>query len=345
VIPTIMKRERNVKFTTVPAVAVCLVVSLTLASSASADVWFLGVGNDGFFSDVTGVHNAYTHSPNPDEIPIHSRLLSNRGGSTIVSDINWLRINARPGDRAVFYYSGHGETTYDYNGDERSYWPRNTSDETIGLSYNMATDDQIASALGRIDQAVPVVAIFDVCYAGGMVGGARDLNALPNAFVMMSSREDQVSYGGWGYSRFTQQLVNALGPTLPADTTGDGSVTFQEWFDYTRGRVSGQSPQYFDSGIVGSLPLIPEPCTALLMAGGGWALLRKRRILSAGWSRRTNTAWLGPAPWSTRATETGPGTSTTAGATSVRSCGATAGRWRPVGPTSAGAAPARTAPR
>jgi len=256
-----------------------LIATLAVVRVASADVWFLGVGNDGYYTDVSGLYNAYGRLTNPHETPIHARLLSNHGGSAILSDIGWLGANARPGDLAIFYYSGHGGTTYDYGYDEVAVWPRNSSDETIGRSYSWVRDDQIADVIGGVNQAVPVIAIFDSCYAGGMVGGREDLNSMVNVFVMMSSREDQVSYGGSTYSRFTEQLISGLGYGMPADASRDGTVTFKEWFDYARDHVYGQTPQYFDAGNFGSLPLVPvpEPGTALLLAAGGYAVFRKRR--------------------------------------------------------------------
>ena len=247
--------------------------------SAEADVWFLGVGNDGFFADVAGVHNAYTGSPNPHDTPIYSRLLSNRGGAAIRSDIDWLTTNTQPGDLAIFCYSGHGDRTYDYSDDETIGWPRNSSDETIGHSYSWITDDQVTEALSGVDPRASLVGIFDACYAGGMVGGREDLNTLPNVFVMMSSREDQVSYGGSTYSRFTEQLINGLGDGLPADINHDGTVTFDEWFGYVRSHVYGQTPQYVDAGALGSLPIVPvpEPGTVLVLVAGSCILLRQRR--------------------------------------------------------------------
>ena len=60
----------------------------------------------------------------------------------------------------------------------------------------------------------------------------------------------------------------------------DGAVTFKEWFGYARGRIYGQTPQYFDASNVGSLPLIPtpEPGMVLLLAAVGCAMLRRRRL-------------------------------------------------------------------
>jgi len=54
-----------------------LAVILT-ASPASADVWFLGIGNDGYDRDVVGIENAIRRLPNPHHTPIHSRLLVDR---------------------------------------------------------------------------------------------------------------------------------------------------------------------------------------------------------------------------------------------------------------------------
>jgi caspase domain-containing protein/PEP-CTERM motif-containing protein len=268
------------------AVAASLILSFAFTLSSRADVWFLGVGNDGYYTDVAGIYGAYARLPNPHDTPIHSRLLSNHGGSTIISDIGWLTENAMPGDLAIFCYSGHGGSTYDYSHDEVTGWPRNSSDETIGRSSSWITDDRLTDAFEGMDPDVSLVAILDSCYSGGMVGGHDDLNTLANAFVMMSSREDQVSFGGSRYSRFTEQLIGGLGYGLPADTSHDGTITFDEWFGYSLGRVYGQTPQYFDAGTLGSLPLVPvpEPGTVLLLAVGGCAQLCRRRLFH-GWGK------------------------------------------------------------
>jgi hypothetical protein len=262
------------------AVAALLVfaVATVPAHWAKADIWFLGIGNDGYYTDVTGLHNAYCDLPNPHGVAMHSRLLSNRSGSAILSDIGWLADNAGPGDLALFYYSGHGGTTYDYNHDEVTAWPRNSSDETIGRTSGWVTDDQVTSAVRRVDSQVPVIVIFDSCYAGGMVGGYQDMGSLSNVFVMMSSREDQVSYGGYPYSRFTQQLVNGLGCGLPAD------------LDYARLRVSGQTPQYFDAGGFRSLSLVPvpEPTTLAFLAVGALAIASGRGKRRTSGTRHTS---------------------------------------------------------
>ena len=74
---------------------------------------FLGTGNDGYYTDVSGLWNSLRTQPGWENAT--SRLLSNRTGTQMLSDISWLE-QAGPGDVAVWYYSGHGgSSTYDGN--------------------------------------------------------------------------------------------------------------------------------------------------------------------------------------------------------------------------------------
>jgi len=258
-----------------------LVLGAMSAPSAHATVLLLGIGNDGYYRDVLGIQAAIQGAPNPHGTLIHVRTLANRSGSSILRDIGWLADNARPGDAAYFYYSGHGGNTGSWSYDEWAGQAANDYDEMIGLqgSVDWCTDDQLADALGAIDPAVPVIALFDTCHAGGMIGGTDDLNSLPNVYVMMSSQESQNSYGGYPYSRFTSQLVAGLGDSLPADTNGDDDVTLDEWFGYAVTRVYGQNPISFDAGGYGTTSIIPvpEPTAITLLVLGAASLIKRGR--------------------------------------------------------------------
>ncbi|OHB72480.1 MAG: hypothetical protein A2V70_14420 [Planctomycetes bacterium RBG_13_63_9] len=251
------------------------VIWLLGAPQAHAEVWFLGIGNDGYYTDVSGLRTAYQAMPNPHGTGLHFQTYSNHGGSVMISDINWLATNARPGDLAIFYYSGHGGQASDFGGEELNGWAMNSYDETIGRTGDWRTDDQLSAAFAKIDSRVPIVTLFDSCYSGGMVGGLKDLNSLTNVFAMLSSRENEVSYGGSPYSRFTSKLITGISGSRPADVNHDGLVTFGEWFSYTRNNVSGQTPVYFDAAHYSSLSImpIPEPATLALLVAGAVTLL------------------------------------------------------------------------
>ena len=302
-------KHRNRRLPTSAAAILTIIISMLTVSTVQADMWFLGVGNDGYYTDVSGLRNALQSAPNPHGTPIHFRTYSNHGGSSILSDITWLADNAGPGDMAYFFYSGHGGTgSWSY--DERNGSARNSYNETIGRSYSMVSDDQVAAALSAIDSRVPVVAIFDSCYAGGMTGGTDDLDSLPNTFVMMSSREDEFSYGSYPYSRFTNQLIRGIGSSLPADTNDNGTITLDEWISYARNSVYGQSPEYFDAGNFGALPIVtPEPVTASLLALGGCVTLLRRssqRIHGRRMVSKLGRARISPAGHTKTAARNGP---------------------------------------
>ncbi|NIA22259.1 MAG: hypothetical protein GWP05_09930 [Anaerolineaceae bacterium] len=156
-------------------------------------------------------------------------MLSNRNGPQIEADLLWLAANAGPGDLAVFYYSGHGSYASEDNGDELAGWAMDSFDETIGtLAGPWVRDDQVSSALSGINPLAAVLTVFDTCYSGGFVGGTQDLNVLDNLLFISSSTELTLSYGGSPFSVLPEQLINAVGPSLPADLNNDGIVTFNE---------------------------------------------------------------------------------------------------------------------
>lgn len=247
---------------------IIMLFSLTAltGSLASADFWFLGVGNDGYINDVDGIYNSLMQTPNWQSSTVHERRYTNRTGSQIVGDLAWFS-NAQEDDVAIFYYSGHGSFSSDSSGEEMSGWALDSFDETIGHGSNFCTDDSIANALSAVNPAVTLVTIFDTCYAGGMVGGTQDLNTLPNVFAMLSSSEDQVSYGGDPLSNFTDLLVQGITGPWPADSDENGIVTLNEWFYFAGDRIVDQTPINFDAADFGSTPIasVPEPTSMLIM--------------------------------------------------------------------------------
>jgi len=258
--------------------SVLLFIMLT-TSLVHADYWFLGVGNDGYIMDIDGLYDTFMTTYNWQNTTVHSRRYTDHGGSQILTDLAWLG-NAGPGDLAVFFYSGHGSYTGDDSGEELSGWSIDSEDETIGFSGNYCTDDAISNALSIVNPQAAVVTIFDACFSGGMVGGLDDLNALPNVYALLSSREDEYSeyIEGDPYSIFTTQLINGISGSRPADLDYDDSVTLDEWFGYAAANTIGQTPVNFDADNLGTIPIaVPEPTTVALLGLGSLVLTFRRK--------------------------------------------------------------------
>jgi hypothetical protein len=211
------------------------------------------------------------------------RLRSNRTGTEIQSDISWLQL-AGPADVAIWYYSGHGDSSaYDEDYDEPGW---DLYDEVIGMQNisNWATDDEIADALSHINPFVPIVAIMDTCHAGGFVDGTHDLNRLPNLVALLSCEANQNSYSITGdpFSLFTGSLIAGLGPGLPADRDRDGVLWSDEWFGYAVQQMPTlppgyeQDPVYFATSGLNRVMIVPEPATIVIFLIGTVGIFNRR---------------------------------------------------------------------
>jgi len=269
------------RFATRASIAVAAVVLLGCAGVAQGrDVWFLGVGNDGYDVDTQGVFGALSARWTATGDTVHSRLFTNHDGPQIETDLAWLAGNAGPGDLAVFYYSGHGDYENEDNGDEMAGWAMDSFDETIGtLAGSWSRDDEITAALMGINPGATLLTVFDSCYSGGFVGGTQDLNALPRVLFLAACTEIELAEGGSPFSVLTEQLIEAAGPSLPADTNSDGIMTFYEWVTYADGRITGQTTTpYVGFAGGGDYPIIiPEPATIGLIVAGLAGLVARRR--------------------------------------------------------------------
>ena len=260
-----------------------LVVSITIStfclfSDVRASTLFAGVGNDGYVSDVQGLYNAMI------QIPVFSSLSdkhihSDLSGSDIRLSIKALAGDLAPGDTLIWFYSGHGRLVPDDSGGDETApnaFSSDPHDEAIGLlhEYHGLIDDELSKAFISISSlGVHVIAIFDMCHAGGMIGGTEDLNSVQDLTLLASSMEIEQSYGysDAPYSLFTQGLIDGLSAFM-ADSNGDDILTTKEWFDYaydyTVNNVSNQHPVFWGDDVelasMASVPLCPSSLFLML---------------------------------------------------------------------------------
>lgn len=129
----------------------------------------------------------------PDQIQVLSDQAATRGAILAAFD-EWLIAGTGPGDRVLFYFSGHGFHQPDQNGDEAD-----GEDETLvphdvsiinGSFANMIVDDEIEERLKRLnDRAVTVM--IDSCYSGTMTRALfRESSAAEDGAAIIKSLDD-----------------------------------------------------------------------------------------------------------------------------------------------------------
>jgi len=98
------------------------------------------------------------------QIRLLTDLQATRQG--ILDGLKWLAEGTQPGDRVLFYFSGHGAQTPDSDGDEED-----KRDETLcpvdatSTRRNMITDDEINAYLQQL-KGRQVLFIVDACHSG-----------------------------------------------------------------------------------------------------------------------------------------------------------------------------------
>jgi hypothetical protein len=177
----------------------------------------------------------------------------------LLYQLNWLKKVSTSEDYVVVYLTTHGGHLHDLQGRPLDLPPKDDPDgsDEILIMYNgfaqwygFIWDDLLNLMLSRI-RCKGMCLIVDSCYAGGFsdppyqgIPGYQDtLNAssFTKRFVedvagqgrvtLMSSGEDQVSYGSYFSYYLTQGFAG------PADYNGDGIVSAEEGFTYAKPRT------------------------------------------------------------------------------------------------------------
>jgi len=265
-------------------------MALLSVVQTEAATFFAGVGNDGYISDVKGLHGAIARLPGLNDLS-DQYLHENLDGPALATSIAALAPIIQPGDTLIWFYSGHGGWQHDgVEHDEiaSGSFALDHYDETIGLRYgdNSLSDDGLAQAFsGLVASGGKIITIMDVCYAGGFIGGVDDLNSIPGLIFFGSSTEleDSYSYDEDQYSIFTQGLISGLSERV-ADSNDDGLLMAGEWFDfaydYTVGNVSGQHPVLKGGdALIADITPVPVPGALWLLGSGlvACGLMRRRK--------------------------------------------------------------------
>ncbi|TNE69937.1 MAG: tetratricopeptide repeat protein [Bacteroidetes bacterium] len=213
---------------------------------------------------------AYLQSPAGGLLPPENvNLLTNKAATTgaIAAAMDWLIADCKAGDRAIIYFSGHGDV------ETRTKFQRG-----FLLTYDSPPSNYLAGAFALIflqdiistlaDQGVQVVMISDACRAGKLagsdIGGAQATAAnlsrqFANEIKILSCQPDEFSLEGeqWGGGRgcFSYHLIEGL--TGLADGNADKQVNLLEIGQYLQTKVPAETaPQSQIPLTVGSMKTV-----------------------------------------------------------------------------------------
>lgn len=283
--------------------ALCITVASTTLMSASdaAQVFYLGIGNEGFQADI-GV--AYNTMVNYAASPASIAQYYDRTGPQIVALLNTYRNSLQNGDTLIFHYSGHGgagitdaapldENNANNNGGEGviglSNDPYDSGDFDPFNATRASRDDAIAAELNNFANSVAILSIFDTCFAGEMIDGTSDVSR------GLAIGTTDASNCAQSTSLFMPHFNDAFtleDGTFKADSNNDKQLTLGELYarlDNIDGQLNssggtafarnfGESAEHMNY-LVAVAP-VPVP-PAVLLFGSALAAL--------GWSRRRAT--------------------------------------------------------
>ncbi len=197
---------------------------------------------------------SFLQSPSGGNLPPENlQILTDKAATTgaIASAMDWLIADCKAGDRAIIYFSGHGDV------ETRTRFQRG-----FLLTYDSPPTNYLAGAFALIflqdiittlsEQGVQVVMVSDACRAGKLagsdIGGAQATAAnlskqYANEIKILSCQPDEFSLEGeqWGGGRgaFSYHLIDAL--TGMADRNTDQKVNLLEIGQYLQMKVPAET--------------------------------------------------------------------------------------------------------
>ena len=100
--------------------------------------------------------------------------------ANIMKRLGWLIGDAKPGDRLLFHFSGHGSQIRDRNGDElKDQLDEILCPHDMDWDGTYIVDDELASLFGRLPKGVNLEVLLDCCHSGTGTREACGIETLP----------------------------------------------------------------------------------------------------------------------------------------------------------------------
>ncbi|MCP5198160.1 MAG: caspase family protein [Gammaproteobacteria bacterium] len=149
------------------------------------------------------------------------RVLENAYKRDFAAGMEWLRQSARSGDLVLIFFSGHGTTVADDDGDEadgldEAYVMYDAEQARYPSAHDVVRDDEFAVWVDRLPTD-RVIVFIDACFSGGL---SKALTNVRTKFFVGGELGMPSKTGGW------QQKAKALlHKDLPGGTDGRQGLT------------------------------------------------------------------------------------------------------------------------
>ncbi len=184
--------------------------------------------------------------------------------ANIATVFSHLGTTLGPGDQLFIFTTDHGGPQHNPQQGTAVLLNLWGWDETI-------TDDELATELGRIGSAVPILITMEQCYSGGFIDNLVPGLSGQERVIATASDAYHSSYADY----FSKTWISAVasrdlgGNAVDADGNGDGTVSMQEAFAYSYlNRNPLDTPQYSDTPAgIGRSRALTNPYDPSLSAG------------------------------------------------------------------------------
>jgi WD40 repeat protein len=223
---------------------------------------------DSAVADARSIHKTFQELSDPLFRSIEARLVVDRRATraNILDALQWLKGTARPGDKAVVYYAGHGD-----NQMTGQFYIIPVDARIEDLRGTGISDDELKQAIG--DLPCTTVLMLDACDSGGFGlkkkrktrSIAKPTDALASSMIndyglatLCGAKDNQAANEEGGHGYFTQALTRGLAGAADADK--DGLVELYELLPYVCSQVKklsagDQEPTISIPSTVRSFPL------------------------------------------------------------------------------------------
>lgn len=198
-------------------------------------------------------------------------LLDERATAVEIKDrMKWLLADLRPGDEAVFYFSGHGVQMVEYGPDAE---PDRHIEALAPHDFDWTpetciTDKMIYSLYSQLLYASRFVIIVDACHSGGVHrGGATVKGLIPPDDIRHRELRWDIDKEMWVPRKFRKLDEDAVGDKAKKIFGSDGATERLARASFARGKLKhgswkkgsiGKGPDGVENGPY--LPVIIEAC-------------------------------------------------------------------------------------